>query len=134
MSSKQVQIAAQRLSVSFCHLDETRQKFALSLGDAEYFADVVGRLKALTQLTKAQFIALQSTGKAWRVHRIDWRGQEHPVSETSFRLPASLGADDNAWQFMTSKRTGRVHGYLAGDTFFVVWFDPTHALYNGNRD
>ena len=131
MSSKTPKLAPACLTVSFRYLDTTKDKFSLSLGDADFFADVFGRLKAINQITKDQFIALQSTGKNWRLHRIDWNGTEHPVSVPSFGLPAPLAADENAWQFMTSKSTGRVHGFLVSDTFFVVWLDPQHNLYSG---
>jgi hypothetical protein len=38
--------------------------------------------------------------------------------------------EEEAWQFeITANEHGRVHGLLQDDTFFVVWIDPTHALY-----
>jgi hypothetical protein len=45
-----------------------------------------------------------------------------------------LTADDNAWQFMISKKNGRVHGFIPGNVFFVRWLDPRHNLYHGHSD
>ena len=38
---------------------------------------------------------------------------------------------EEAWQFeITRNAHGRVHGLLVGETFYVVWIDPDHLLYN----
>ncbi len=34
-----------------------------------------------------------------------------------------------AWQFgVSAKKDWRVHGFVIGDTFYVVWLDPRHRL------
>jgi hypothetical protein len=35
-----------------------------------------------------------------------------------------------AWQFeVAPKSNGRAHGFLIGDTFYLVWLDPCHRLF-----
>ena len=113
------------ISFSFRYLDTTKPKFAIKGATAHQFCLLAERMQQIGQLNRTQFIALQQSGKAWRVHRIDWK----KVSEPSFGLHASLGADENAWQFALQKGHGRVVGFLAGTKFFVRWIDLNHQLY-----
>jgi hypothetical protein len=39
----------------------------------------------------------------------------------SFREPYQFSISGNKW--------GRVHGIFVGHQFFIIWFDPEHALY-----
>lgn len=119
---------SEQLSFSFRYLDTTRSKFWVRSCDQTYFELVMGRLKALSEKSRKDFLNLQTTGKSWRVHRITWDGR---VSEPGFGLHETLTADENAWQFMLSKDNGRVHGFLIGNVFFVRWIDPNHSLYPG---
>lgn len=32
-------------------------------------------------------------------------------------------------QFFLTKGNGRVHGFIVGNRFYVVWLDPAHNLY-----
>src|SRR5471030_2441377 len=107
-----------------------KQKFCLHECDRKYLDMVFNRLKALSQMTRLELLALPNTGKSWRFHRITWAD----VSEPGFDLPNELTADDNAYQFMISKANGRVHGFLLGATFFVRWLDPQHNLYHKKSD
>lgn len=120
---------SEHLSFSFRYLDTTKAKFLVKACDHTYFALVMGRLKALSEMSRKDFLNLPITGgKSWRVHRITWNDR---VSESGFGLHETLTADENAWQFMLSKDNGRVHGFLIGNVFFVRWIDPDHALYPG---
>jgi hypothetical protein len=60
-----------------------------------------------------------------RVHRITWS----EVTEPTFGLNASLGADENAWLFTLGRTNGRVHGFLIGTKFSIRRIDQEHNLY-----
>ena len=127
------QEAPKHIHFSFRYLDTYSAKFGLGLCDAKYFHELLARLKTLSGLTKKEFIALQSTGKNWRLHMIDWKNDKR-LTEKTFGVAIELTADETAWQFMISKNHGRVHGFLIGNTFYIRWLDREHNLYGGSAD
>lgn len=62
-----------------------------------------------------------------RAHRIDF-------SETSevggFTCLNTQLRGKPAYQFsISANQHGRVHGYIVGQIFYVIWLDPCHKLY-----
>ena len=65
--------------------------------------------------------------KALRSHAIDFAGTTAP---SGFAHIPKLHWESKGWQFELSlNKHGRVHGFLDGNVFNVVWFDPCHSLY-----
>jgi hypothetical protein len=66
--------------------------------------------------------------KALRNHQHDWAKTTRPdgfqtLNEHYRAIPG--------WQFcLSSNEHGRVHGIIIDDTFYVVWLDHDHALYD----
>lgn len=94
----------------------------------EYLSTLLERLKAVSDLTVSEFRS--NRDKALRAHTHDWsrtsrpKGYEHLTQQLQECEP---------WQFcLSANEHGRVHGILIDEVFYIVWLDPTHALYPGN--
>jgi hypothetical protein len=125
-------VASDKLVFSFKCLDLDHRRFSPSNCNVEFFRELLSKIAEISRLTRNDFIGSQQDGNRLWIHRIDWSDERSPLSENSFGLSDELTADENAWQFDTS-RSGRVYGYLLGGTFFVRWFDQDHRLYATKR-
>jgi hypothetical protein len=69
----------------------------------------------------------RQAGRALRSHAIDWADTSE---KDGYRhLPAQMQGC-TPWQFsLAREELGRVHGFLLGEVFYLVWIDHTHALY-----
>lgn len=69
----------------------------------------------------------QSPSSALRFHPHDWTRTTEP---NGFGLPDPQLQSLQGWQFQISANEhGRVHGFIIGRTFYMVWLDPEHLLY-----
>jgi hypothetical protein len=123
-------LPADRLKFSFEFLQINHPKFAYSKRQGLYFCAVLERIKDLCSWEVDEFLTKRHP--ALRNHRIDWKKDR--LTEASFATGVNGTAnpehDDAAWQFQISTNEhGRVHGFLIGSTFYVVWLDPDHLLY-----
>ncbi len=124
-----------RITFSFRYLQMQHEVFNYQDRDSKYFKTVIHRLQAVSDIETKRFTEDQSLRRSIHLHRIDWTTN---VSESSFNTGVNGTAnpehDSEAWQFaITVNEHGRVHGFLIGDTFFIVWLDPKHVLYPGNQ-
>jgi hypothetical protein len=117
------------LVFSFKYLDvEETGDFSLQHRKNGYTRILLQRLKGISAITVGEFL---SAGKGLRSHPIKWETTARP--EGFAHLNEQL-RDIDAWQFQLSQgQHGRVHGFLIGSVFFVVWLDPDHRLYPENR-
>ena len=94
--------------------------------DRSWFEGLLERLKAVSALKLVACIQME----ALRFHKIDWSR----VSDR-FNLPGPMlqQVEEDSWQFALSANTGRVHGFIVGNRFFVHWLDPDHDLYPRKR-
>jgi hypothetical protein len=119
----------QRSEVVFCfrHIDWTNTKFQLTGKGNEYLGAFLDKMKLLCTMRVTEML---SGGKSTRCHVIDFDDTTEPNGFS--KLPEQL-RDLRAIQFMIAKNEhGRVHGFVIGNVFHVVWFDPEHNLYGGN--
>jgi hypothetical protein len=66
-----------------------------------------------------------------RIHPIDF--DDPRVAGAGLRDSGTGGRGLRAWQFfLSANEHGRVHGFLAGETY-VRWLDPEHNLYPGGN-
>ena len=117
------------LCFSFKYYDPNHGHFHCRDRNVEYFTALLARLKTLCM---EQVVALTTAVRnpTTRFHRID--RQKHRVSAKGFGIPGHPDFDDEAWQFSLSvNEHGRVHGFLIGNVFYLVWLDPEHKLYPG---
>lgn len=49
------------------------------------------------------------------------------------RAEAKLRTETKAFEVRVTKNMGRLHGFVSDKTFYVVWFDPAHNLYNQGK-
>lgn len=129
---KPIKVPEGNISFNFKHLQEDSEKFKFSDKDGGYFCLLLNRLKELGSRTKKEIITNIGLKEFFRHHEINFA--EERVSEDSFGLNLGKDAYDDAWQFMlTSNEHGRFHGYYIGNVFYIVWLDPAHNLYPGNK-
>lgn len=103
-----------------------KPKFTLAERSSQYFCKVFERLQAMSGFQASEF--LRSRSSAVRCHPIDWKDTTEP---NGFEHLNQQLRDLTPYQFEISANAhGRVHGFILGDTFYVVWFDPDHSLYD----
>jgi hypothetical protein len=117
------------LRFSFKFYDGNHYRFHCNGRHADYFVTLIERLK---DLSRERVDVLTGTrNRTTRFHPIDWTDKR--VCATGFGIPQGEEYDDEAWQFsLTKSEHGRVHGFLVGALFYVVWFDADHQLYPCN--
>ncbi len=114
------------LKFSFKNLDLTsNSKFGIHRCKEGYFQKLLERLRDLSCMKDSEFRTARSS--SLKIHKIDWSTTSEKGGFTS--LNDQLRSLE-AWQFeITRNEHGRVHGFLLGDTFFIIWVDPDHQLY-----
>ena len=113
----------ERLSFSFKFLKRAT-KFNYSNREPKYYIKLIERLKVLSDYKASEL--KKSIDKELRFHPINWSR----ASEKSFGIPKEDEIAGEPHQFNISKDAhGRVHGFLIGAIFYIVWFDPGHKLF-----
>ncbi len=127
---KPTDISKDELRFSFKYLQLSNPKYCVNSQEVKYFLKFLERLFDISKCPIIQ-LKMGTYGKTLRFHPIDFG--DPCVSEDGFTsLPSAFVpiAEENAWQFsISSNEHGRVHGFIIGDVFFVVWLDPDHNLY-----
>ena len=100
-------------------------KFCWKRGGEHFVDTLLVRLKGVSQLPFSEFRQPIGNPKSLRSHEIDF---SRTTEKSGFPFSSQLWPVP--WQFEISKGGGRVHGFIAGTIFFVVWFDPDHLLYS----
>lgn len=114
----------QGISFSFKYYQNDHSKFSCNEKAAIYWLTLIDRLKALSGLSNQEL--LMNRSRTLRCHPIKWEN----TSENGFGLPNEEQLVDTPYQFsLSSNEHGRVHGFLIGEVFYVVWLDPRHLLY-----
>jgi hypothetical protein len=109
---------------SFKHLQRT-DKFRCDAAPDGYAHKLTERLGALSASTIRELTA--SRASALRFHPITWGDTTEPEG---FALLNPQLRDLTPYQFAVSANEhGRVHGFVIGAVFYVVWLDPHHRLY-----
>ena len=113
-----------RITFSFRYLDLQYDTFSLTQAEDGYKEALLERLKEVYRLTVAEF---RKPGKALRSHVICFEETAEPKGFANINRELW---DGRAWQFsISSNKHGRIHGFLLGYQFCVVWLDPKHLLY-----
>ena len=118
---------SQYIRFSFTHLDlKGNPKFCTTHCQEGYLDKFLDRLGSLSKMTVLEFRTNRSP--SLKSHRIDW---EQTSEKKGFSHLNEQLRDEQPWQFeITRNKHGRVHGLILGNTFYVVWVDPTHQLYS----
>jgi hypothetical protein len=100
-------------------------KFSVARGNENYQMALLERLRAVSAWSTNEFFNCHH--KALRAHSIDFSDTTEPAG---FPLNEQL-KQVPPYQFQVSANAhGRVHGFLLGNVFYVIWFDPDHQLYD----
>jgi hypothetical protein len=118
-------LANPHLTLSFKYFHQ-REPFLFAHGDEQYPTNLLERLRGVCQMTANDF--RNAGNKALRCHQIDWQETSEPNGFD--HINPQLASQIVPFQFSVSANLhGRVHGFWIEETFFIVWLDPTHALY-----
>lgn len=114
---------------SFEYLDLSHKRFRLEECSLEYLQALIREILKYQKFTVDKFI------------QADPREHRHPIYFPDTHEPDGFDVDpsseelwtDTAWQFGLAsgshhKNGWRVHGFLAEETFYIVWLDPKHRL------
>lgn len=114
-----------KLTFSFQFFRE-REPFVLARSAPGYVSAVFERLRDVCGMEVAAFRT--AGGSSLRSHAIDWAATTEPNGFE--HLNAAMREQIVPWQFsISANEHGRIHGFLAEQVFYVVWFDPGHELY-----
>jgi len=138
-----------KVHISFQYIDWSSDLFFVHGLNADYYHKLFA---AFHELKKASVDEIRKQNhSSLQVKSIRWNSASY-ITQGSFPdsvmrslkvslLPqarslveAGLQVEDlikDSFEFSLSKNYGRVHGFLFGDTFHIVWFDPGHNLFPG---
>lgn len=121
---KSTKLTLRGISFSFKYYQSDHPKFTCERKEAVYWLTLLERLKALSGWSTKEL--LSNRNAALRCHPIKWE----TTCESGFGLPNEEQLIDTPYQFsLSSNEHGRVHGFMIGEVFYVVWLDPDHLLY-----
>jgi hypothetical protein len=100
--------------------------FSHRLGSESYIAAFLQRLQNVSMMPVEDF--RRAGNSSLRFHQIDWtqttrtdgfQNLNRTIREQIVPVQFSVSANDH----------GRVHGFMNANVFYIIWLDPTHALY-----
>lgn len=107
------------IEFSFELLDLGNDLFNLGGVCEKWFKDLFVRFKEISNIKFTELRAGYHHG--FRFHK-------HDIEKIN-AIPANHNEQHEFYQFSISQGNGRVHGYLIGRMFYIVWLDPHHNLY-----
>lgn len=122
---KQHNLPEDNLKFSFKFL-EFSQKFHIDEVNQRYLKVFLDRLKSISNISVNDFRT--NKNKSLRAHTHDWQNTSEKKGFTCLNKQLK---QCESWQFqLSANEHGRVHGILIDETFYVVWLDLAHKLYN----
>jgi len=124
---KDKKLADDVIRFSFRHF-VAAEPFVWPIGEAlgSYIEKLFDRLREVSSISLSDFRTNKS--RALRAHTHDWPRTTQAAGFT--HLNEQLRGCE-PWQFcLSANEHGRIHGLLIDEVFYVVWFDPNHALYS----
>jgi len=127
------------VTFSFEHFDGGTDDFSPRRcnrqGRSAYIEKFCQRLKEVCRWKMGEFI--RAADSSLKVHPICW----NDVNEKHRGFRGISGSEqlkdaamNSARQFSISgNKYGRVHGFTIDEVFYIVWLDPEHQLYRGNK-
>ncbi|HDR8486316.1 TPA: hypothetical protein QC445_003127 [Bacillus cereus] len=118
------------IKFSFTYFDRDTQLFNCSGTNFDWFVCLVDHLKEVSKLTKKEFLFDKKYFNHYEPHQHAWDKVKH-----SYPMPPQYFEQikDECWQFRLASSNGRVHGFVIGNVFYVVWLDPHHNFYPSDR-
>ncbi|MDU0814639.1 MULTISPECIES: hypothetical protein [Bacillus amyloliquefaciens group] len=120
------------LTFSFIYFNRTHELFNCGRVSDGWFLELFDSLKSISDLTKTQFLYDPKYKAHYDPHQHDWDKVDSD-KRYSFTEKYFNQYKDDCWQFRLSSSKGRVHGFIQGNVFYVVWLDPHHNFYPNER-
>ncbi len=92
---------------------------------SEWFMTLLETLKEISNLKPNE---LKNQKQHYDYHSHDWNNVTKKFNFSNDFLEQVDGV-----QFRLSSSKGRVHGFMIGNRFYIVWLDPHHNLYPNER-
>lgn len=115
----------EKISFSFKYFNRDKKEFNISGTCVNWFITLVDILKNISELNINELI---NQRQHYDVHGYKWDELKH-----KFDFSDAFLEQAECLQFRLSKSEGRVHGFVVGNIFYIVWLDPHHNLYPDAR-
>ena len=113
------------LTFSFAYYDVNKERgYCLSSWPEQEIAQSLVRLREISTMSRPQ---LTQGGKTYRFHPVDW---EETTEKGGF--PTGVPAYMEPYQFAlvgVNGKKARVFGGVYKNTFYIVWFDHDHKIW-----
>lgn len=124
--------ASEKIIFSFRFFDREHELFNMGSMEkrsipicSEWFITLLDTLKSVSNITVNE---LKSQRQHYDYHEHDWNNLK-----TKYNFDDDFLEQVECVQFRLSASSGRVHGFVIGNTFYIVWLDPHHNLYPDER-
>jgi hypothetical protein len=119
----------EKLLFSFRFFDRNTEAF--NLGETNrvcdnWYISLLDILKEVSSLNRNELVVEKR--QFYDAHAHDWDNLKY-----KYKLPNDLLNQVECLQFRLSQSRGRVHGFIIGNRFYIVWLDPHHNLYPDER-
>lgn len=112
----------EKIIFSFRFLDFSNPAFNLGGICEKWYPELFNMLSNVSKLNRHELIITHE--KTYRCHDHDWDNLDY-----RFNFDDEFLNQVDCRQIRISKSKGGIHGFLIGNTFYVVWIDPHHNLY-----
>lgn len=110
---------SEALSFTFEDFDRNHEYFNLSHIGAEWYVLLLDKLKELSGYTWSHIL-----------HTSHYNAHPHDWNKTTAQFTKEKYEQFDGVQFSLGQGFGRVHGYVIGNLFYIVWLDKHHNLYD----
>lgn len=115
------------LRVSFQYIDWDKEHFFVHGLDSKFYRQLFDCLHRLSKHQESEI--RQQKAPDLNPKFINW---DHKfITESSFPGSISREICSHAFEVRITKNAGRIHGFIWGNVYYVVWFDPCHNLFPG---
>lgn len=116
------QFSREKLVFSLKFFDRDHEAFNLGNTKESWFIGLLDALKEVSGITRNQLVV--ELRQHYEAHGHDWSKLNYKYSFNDEFLEQV-----ECLQFSLAKSKGRVHGFIIGNRFYIVWLDPHHNLY-----
>jgi len=112
----------EKILFSFLFFDRSHEAFNLGKVEINWYISLLDALKELNDLTRNELTNIQR--HHWEAHSHDWDTLKY-----KYNFDDDFLEQVESLQIRISTSKGRIHGFIIGNRFYIVWLDPHHNLY-----
>lgn len=116
----------EKLIFSFRFFSRNHDLFNLGDTEASWFISLIDHLKEISDLTRNELVVERRNH--YDCHPHDW-----DKTEVVYDFDKDFLNQVECTQFRLASSKGRVHGFIVGNHFYVVWLDRHHNLYPDDK-